>query len=329
MSDFRKTAKQYIDNGYYVIPVNKSKQPAVSNWAQFQTSPMSEKEVEKYFKSCYGIALLCGGKPRVFACDLDLKYSLNAQLMDEIKEQLPNHLLSKLYVQKTVNNGYHFIMKVPESKLAGNEKFASRYTTASERDVVYREAYKMPKHRDNALKMALAHRSMILLESRSGSPTHAGGYVLMPPTPGYEHVYGKINEVSDEEYDLLVSVLRSFNEVIPDEDKDKKSYDDTQWDLTPFEDYNERGCIFELLGGFGWEIDRDTVNSIRWKRPGSNHSSALYDKTTGVFNCFSTSTSLPVDRGLNISGLFIELECEGDASKAFRKLIELGYGVKK
>jgi len=45
-----------------------------------------------------------------------------------------------------------------------------------------------------------------------------------------------------------------------------------------------------------------------------------------VFNCFSTSTSFDVGRGYSPTDVFVELECEGDLSLAFRKLIADGYG---
>ena len=123
--------------------------------------------------------------------------------------------------------------------------------------------------------------------------------------------------------------MRSFQEVSKEPLKDKKHYDNFEWEVSVWDDYNDRGCIIELLESFGWEIDKESASNIRWKRPGSNHSSALYDKSTGIFNCFSTSTSLRVDKGYNLSGLFIELECSGDGGLAYRKLIELGFGIKK
>lgn len=328
MADYRKLAKKYIESGYYVLPISKSKRPAVPNWIDLQTRPMTDLEVETHFKNTSGIGLLMGGIPRLFAVDFDLKYSFNPNLMEEIKEKLPVDLLKKMQVNSTRNNGFHWVCKIPESRLSGNEKFASRYTTAFEKHQVYLDAYSQPKHRDNALKIALKDSERVLIESRSGTSTNCGGYILIPPTPGYSHVYGKIHEITESEYDLLVETMRSFQEVHSIDTNDRK-YDNHQWEVSVFEDYNNKGCVVELLEKFGWEIDRETSKNIRWKRPGSNHSSALYDKTTEIFNCFSTSTSLRVDKGYNLAGLFIELECDGDGRLAYRKLIDLGYGVKE
>lgn len=330
MADFREIAKQYIDNGLWVIPVSKMKQPSISNWKDLQTRPMTDAEINKSFKRCHGMALLMGGPPRLFAVDFDLKYSLNPNLFEEIKEKVPIEILQKAYVQKTKNNGFHWIYRVPVSRLVGNKKFANRYTTAYEKHLIYLDYYSDPKTRDVAIKTANNHKSLVLLESRSGSEERCGGYVLMTPTEGYEHVYGdKINELTEEEFDVLEEVLRSFNEVKELGEVDKRLYDNSEWKLTPWDDYNERGDIIELLGESGWTIIDQSSKNIRFKRPGATSgSSALFDKDTRIFNCFSTSTSLSVDKGYNLSGLYTELECDGDSKLAYHNLISMDFGIK-
>ena len=330
MADFRKLAKQYINNGFWVIPVSSMKQPSISNWRDLQTRPMTDAEIDKGFKRCHGIALLMGGKPRLFAADFDLKYSLNPNLYEEIKEKVPTSILEKTYVQRTKNKGFHWVYRVPESRLNGNEKFANRYTTAFEKHKVCLEYYADPKTRDIAHKTAANHKSLVLLESRSGSIERCGGYVLMAPTEGYKHIYGKIEELTEEEYDTLVEILRSFNEVKEIGKVDKKFYDNFEWKLSPWEDYNDRGDIVKLLGDSGWTIMGENVKNIRFKRPGATSgTSALFDKVSKIFNCFSTSTSLSVDKGYNISGLYTELECDGDTKIAYQNLINMDFGIKR
>lgn len=331
MADFRERAKQYIDKGYWVIPVTKMKQPAISNWRDLQTRPMTEAEMNKAFKRCHGIALLMGGKPALFAVDFDLKYSLNPDLYEEVKLKIKEanpEILRKAYVQGTKNKGFHWIYKIPQKCLSGNEKFANRYTTAYEKHKIYLEYYSDPKTRDVAIKTAANHKSLVLIESRSGSVERCGGYVLMPPTEGYEYIYGKFNELTEEEYNTLTEILRSFNEVKELGKVDRK-YDNYDWKLSPWEDYNERADIIELLSESGWTVIDENVKNIRFKRPGATSgSSALFDKETRIFNCFSTSTSLSVDKGYNPSGLYIELECDGDAKLAYSNLINMDFGIK-
>lgn len=328
MVDLRKIAKQHIDNDMWVIPVSSNKQPAISNWRDLQTRPMTDSEIERSFKRCYGIALLMGGPMRLFACDFDLKYSLNPNLYEEIKEKVPNDILKKMQVNSTKNKGFHWTVQVPESRLFGNEKFANRYTTAFEQRQIYDEYYSDPRTRDIALKTAFNHKSLVLIESRSGSPEKAGGYVLVPPTFGYDHVYGKIQEINEEEYDVLVEVLRSFNEV-KELGKINKKYDNFEWQLSPWDDYNERGDVVSLLESSGWTIIDEGTKNIRFKRPGATSgSSALFDKDTRIFNCFSTSTCFDVTKSYTPVSVFVELECDGDTKQAYQDLINNDYGIK-
>ena len=163
---------------------------------------------------------------------------------------------------------------MPKSRLFGNEKFASRKTNKYERDAKYKELYKDPKVED-PIKIANNFKYLVLLESRSGSSENCGGYILMPPTESYEYVYGKINEITEEEYDLLVETLRSFNEVSELSYKDKSSYDNSNWEIDPWEDYNERGDVINLLVSNGWEIVSESSKTIRFKRPGGTTKSCL------------------------------------------------------
>lgn len=333
MNDFRDIARKYINEGFWVIPVSSQKQPAVSKWRELQTRPMTDKEIEKNFKKCHGIALLMGGNTCLFAVDFDLKYSLNPNLYEEVKEKLPVELLKKTYVQGTKNSGFHWIYKVPKSRLFGNEKFANRHTNAFEKHQIYMEYYSNPKTREIAAKTAANHKSLVLIESRSGSYERCGGYVLMPPTEGYTKIYGHpdgMQELTEEEYDLLTETLRSFNEVIGSINT-YRNYDNFQWKLSPWEDYNERGDILELLTSSGWTVKdgNENTRSIRFKRPGATSgSSALFDNERRVFTCFSTSTSLSVDKGYSPSSLLTELEYDGDSKLTYSSLIDMEYGIK-
>ena len=190
------------------------------------------------------------------------------------------------------------------------------------------EAFNNEKNRSKALKIALNDKMRILLETRGGSNKISGGYVVMSPSNGYKHIYGKIQKISIEEYDLLLETARSFNDVILEkEDVRLEKY--KEWKISPFEDFNERGDVLELLFDSGWEECRNSSKkSIRLKRAGNpkSSSSALFDTDTRVFNCFSTSTNFDVGRGYNPVDILLELECENDLSKAFKYLMSHGYG---
>lgn len=325
-NDYIDLAKAYSSAGYSVIPVTKEKVPAIRDWSVFQTRPMTNAECEKYFKNVFGIALLCGGEKKITGIDGDFKYDLRGDAFDRFKEAIPNELLSKFYYQTTMNKGAHLVFFC--DKVEPNQKLACRHTTAFEKHQTYMEAFNTPALRDKALKIAQNDRSRVIWETRGGDVKKSGGFILIAPTPGYEHKYGKIQELSVEEYDVVMNALRSFNEVI-EEQKDLRLDKYKEWELSPFADFNERGDIVSLLEDNGWEIVRGgSKKSIRWKRAGnpSSASSALLNLESRKFNVFSTSTSFDVNKAYSPSSIFIHLECDDDVSLAFKKLVELEYG---
>lgn len=328
--DFVKVAKEYISKGIPVIPVSSTtKTPQIGNWHVFQKRLMTLDECEINFKNATGIAVLCGGNWRIFCLDADMKYSLSHDTWDNYKEKLGKDLLSKLVCQKTRNSGYHLLCKVPKSRLNGNEKFASRYTTAYEKHKTYLEAYENPRTRDNALRIASNDKSRVLFESRSGSIDSAGGYFLISPTEGYEVIFGKsFKELTEQEYDFFIEATRSFNEVLDKKTNLVSQEYTTNWVVNPFEDFNEKSDPIDTLIKFGWDIIDERGKSIRLKRPGGSFSksSALYDTESKIFNCFSTSTEFDVSKGYSPLQVYALLECEEDYSLVYKNLIELGYG---
>ena len=324
-NNYIKLAQTYSKAGFSVIPVSVTKIPTIREWREYQNRPMTSDECEKYFDNAHGIALLCGGKNHLTAIDMDLKNDLSGDLYERFKKRVPNNILKKMYVQKTQNGGYHFVFSCPD-KIEPNQKFASRFTTADERHQVYIENFENPLTKDKALKIASNYISLVTIESRG-----EGGYICIAPTKGYEHVYGKINQISKEEYEILTDICREFNEVskvIRKDSRIKSSGKD--WKISPFQDFNNRGDVIQLLMMNGWKtVGRTHGKNIRLKRPGkSSTSSALFDTSTMVFTCFSTSTEFDANKGYSPSDLYIDLECDKDVGKAFLKLVEEGYGVK-
>lgn len=321
MQNLIKLAKQYSKAGYSVIPVTQNKLPAMRGWLEYQKRPMTSEECEKHFGSAYGIALICGGKKKVTCLDFDLKYDLSGDLFERYKSQIPTELLKKLYVQKTMSGGYHLVFTC--DKIEGNQKLANRYTTTHEKHQTYMENYNRLETREKALKVATNDDRLVLIETRG-----EGGYFCIAPTPKYEHVYGKIQHITESDYDILVEATREFNEV-RDYKADIRLSKYDEWKLSPFEDYNQRSDILHVLSMNGWDVDHSSRGkNIRLKRPGRTHasSSAIYDSDSKIMSVFSTSTLFDTNKGYNHSGIFIELECGGDTVQAFKRLVEMGYG---
>lgn len=325
--DITNVALKLLQGGLSVIPVNSTKSPALANWGKLQIAPMSAEEGEKHFKDAWGIAILTGGKSRVFCVDFDCKYDLTGFLWEDFRKAVPNNILEKAWVQKTMNGGYHMVFLAPPTKLFGNQKWAERPTTPAEQRFTYDLAWQNPDTRDKALRIAYGDKSRVLIETRSGSADLCKGFFLCPPSPGYEKIFGtKFNEISEDEYDLLEEVARSFNEIMK-EDTKSVTYDNGDWAVTPFEHFSQEGDIVELLLNAGWNIISENDSSVRFKRPGLVHSasSALYDKESRIFSCFTTSTEFDV-KSYNGSGVLGILEYDGDYSKTYSYLVKQGYG---
>lgn len=322
MQDLTKLAKGYSKSGFSVIPITSNKLPALKGWLEYQKRPMTPEECDQHFKSCYGIALICGGSKKVTCLDFDLKYDLSGDLFERYKAKIPKSLLKKMYVQKTMSGGYHIVFTC--EKLEPNQKLANRYTTAYEKHETYMENFNRLETRDKALKIAQNDDRLVLIETRG-----EGGYFCIAPTPKYEHIFGKIQEITPEEYDILVDATREFNEV-REYKKDIKLSKYDEWKLSPFEDYNDKADVLQLLSLNGWDVEQGRSKNVRLKRPGRTHasSSALYDSERKIMSVFSTSTSFDTNKSYNPSGIFIELECDGDTVEAFRRLVEMGYGQK-
>lgn len=322
-SNLTEIAKAYSKAGYSVIPVGTNKVPTIREWKQFQSRPMTEKECETHFKNSYGIALLCGTEKNITTVDIDLKYDLSGTLYERLKAKIPKDILKKMYVQSTVSGGYHFAFSCP--KIEGNQKLASRYTTSYEQHKTYIENFENPSTRERAIKVAFNDKTKVLIETRG-----EGGFICINPTPGYKKIYGKISEITEEEYDILLSITRTFNETREIKtDIKQQRYDD--WKISPFEDYNAIGDVLSVLSANGWDtVGRQHGRSIRLKRPGQVHSnsSALFDTDRRILNVFSTSTSFDVNKGYTASDIFIHLECNGDVKLGFSRLVEMGYGKK-
>jgi hypothetical protein len=245
---------------------------------------------------------------------------------DRYKKAIPRSIINKFYVQTTKNNGVHFVFSC--DVVENNQKLASRETTPEERHEVYMDNFDNLRTRGKALKVATNHKSLVIVETRG-----EGGYIVLAPSPGYKNVFGKIKSITKEDYEQIMTISRSFNEHF-EVYRDFKVEKYRNYDINPFEIFNERGDVLAMLYDNGWEDteggNRQGSRSVRLKRAGNptSKSSALYDKETKVFNVFSTSTNLEANRGYAPASLFTILEADGDVEEARRILISKGFGEK-
>lgn len=313
--------------GLQFIPVNEFKQPTVKDW---QTT-IKKHDLSK----CYGVGLVCGTPSgNVEALDFDLKYSLSPTFFEDYKQavnsQMPD-LLKKMVVQKTKNNGYHFIYRC--EGIQGNLKLANRHTTDVEKQDTYELTYRnevTKSSEDVAIKLAKKasenDKVRVLIESRG-----IGGQIVIAPTTGYEIVFGdlySITEITKEERECLFSTARMFNEVYEEVIIPKTYKIEKTQGKSPFEDYNERGDVVQLLVNNGWKVVSTKGKKTMVLRSGNStaKSSGNFDHERNWFSVFTTSTEFEPARAYLPYAVFAYLECNKDFSLASKKLLELGYG---
>ena len=324
--DLIQIANKFIENGFSVIPVNERKIPILAPNHPFFERTMTSREVNRYFKDAWGIALVTGGKWGVEIIDVDAKYDLSGNLMTRYKEIAGASLMKKCYIQTTMNGGYHLIYRC--KNFEANQKLALRNTTDEEKYKVYMDVYEKTGLHEEGFKSAVNSKTLVLLETRgSGSFTKGGGYGLISPTKGYTKISGKIDWLTPEERNFLIEAARQLNEV----ESFKTDYNiirtvKNNGDDNPFEKYNEQYCGLDVLLSHGWSMVKETANEARIKRPGSadSQSSALWNKNKKFLKVFSTSSDFDTMNVYNSVSIFIQLECNGDTKLAYIKLKEMG-----
>lgn len=328
MNDIINIGLKYLKNNYSVIPVLlKTKRPFINDWGKYMFKPMDKAHFINSVNSAsgqeLGLALITGGAHSLTAIDIDLKYDITNDLYDRLKKEIGNKLLSKMYVNSTQNNGFHFIFKC--SKLGGNTKLAMRGVVKEEKvkyflDLVSKEDSDV----NDCLRASLGYECKVLLETRA-----KGGYILIPPSSGYNHVFGKnIQEITTGEYDQLMNICMSFNTYIKKESayNNKISLNDTSIDSEDItKNFNKVCDKLKLLESFGWRaVGNSSEGYIKILRPGATSGySAYYNPKDNNFWVFSTSTRFPEQKAISAFEIIFELKYQSDQSKLQDVVIDM------
>lgn len=310
-----KAAKYYLKKGISVIATGSDKR-AIFAWKQHQERYLNDDELNSQFTSdrCHGIAIICGKiSGNLEIIDVDCKYDLTgtlfADLMAAIHDTSPE-LADKLKIIQTKNGGYHIYYRC--EVIGGNTKLAQRPATEDE------------------LKANPNEKIFVLIETRGEA-----GYVIAPPTEGYEKITDNdIPVITHAERELLFEICRSFNQVIVEQPKPFAAKTSTDsFAVTPWEDYNNRGVddMLSRLEKHGWTIVKGTSDKIIFKRPGKTESktSGDYSYKHNLFTVFTTSSEFEALKGYKPAAVFTVLECKSDFKEAAKRLSEMGYGEKK
>lgn len=311
----KETALQLHKAGFRIIPTNNPSLPdgkkPLCKWKKYQFE-QSEKEVITLFSNpnIGGIALITGSGIEVI--DVDLKYSLDPNFFekftDELMDNLGHECYNNLIFTKTISGGYHIIYKTSISE--GNQKLASRLTLDTE---------KKNQH----------DKTRVLLETRA-----EGGYILIPPAPGYTYHTQKtiedIKSISDWERNTIIDVCRFFDDT-------NEVY--AQTSHTPvevvgshkstIEAFNEAHTPKEFIELAGWQFKYTRGNNYHYVRPGKSLKEGIgasYSTELKLLYIFTSSSEFDPGKAYNAFQTYAYLNHNGDYKKAAKVLYNLNYG---
>jgi hypothetical protein len=316
-----KTARRCLELDLNPLPCNQHKAPQglkqdddSYEWKMFQRRQITIEE----FQACingntHGLGIVCGkvcGMLEVI--DIDHKYDITGNLVNGYFKLINDNdpeLFNSLFIVRTPTYGYHLYYRC--EVIEGNQKLAKRYTTEDERKQNGREKVK------------------VLIETRG-----EGGYIVCPPTPGYEPWQkNDIPTITAEQRKFLLDAARSFNEVHEEVKKAPREQTGmvSPWEVSPWDDFDERGDIDALLIKNDWKEDHKTADRIYYTRPGKDRgTSADYHKERRLFKCWSTSQGdFEEQKAYSHTAVYAKLECHGDFAKASEQLERQGYGKRK
>jgi hypothetical protein len=296
-------AKEYYQSGLSIIPIGDKKLP-MGSWKKNQT-----ELIEPSFTSCVGIGIVCGEVSGGVECiDIDTKYDLTGKLFDNYKNlinEIDKNLLKKLVVQSTPSGGYHFVYKC--ETIEGNKKLANRHATESEKA-------ENPKD-----------KIRVLIETRG-----IGGYFMVAPSDGYKVIYGdlkKISILSALERETLFVCARTLNEVFEAATVNKTHQKTISENLSPFEDWNNRGDVLNFLEMEGWTLKlKNGAKNLLLRPAGTGMWSADWNEEKRIFYVFTSSSEFEQNKGYNPTQVLAKLKFNDDFSECAKWLLKEGYG---
>mgnify|MGYP000016384816 CR=1 FL=1 len=302
-------------NNFSIITVGDDKIPNFT-WKDCQTKKISVKKfteqyeykggkkyidkdgIEREIKATTNFGIVTGFED-LECIDVDLKVFSTAKekvsFWEEYLQNLQDNILDfdeKFVIYKTKNDGFHILFKT--KRVEGNLKIA-------------------------VLK---GHKEAII-ETRG-----RGGYIFAYPDNQVSKLsYFDIQYISDDDREILMSFSKMYNyveEITLEPKKEKTEF--IKSDITPWQDYNERTDILDIIGN-EFKIISNNKKHIVIKRHGANsaHSGYIY-KDSGCMYLFSTGTIYPHEKLITPFIAFTYKYYNGDFSESSKELYKLGYG---
>lgn len=286
-----------LNSGFSVMPIGDAKKPLLS-WKRLQTEQITKDELEKVQEITKGYGIITGFN-QVECIDIDLKVFQSVQdgkkFWDEFLDFLKDHIddfEDKFVIYKTVNSGYHIIYRC--SEIGGNQKIAK-----------------------------LKGHNQAIIETRGN-----GGYIFIYDNQISKNSYENIQEISIDDREILFGLCKYFN-YQEQEDKEVKSLPNENEGLTPWDDFNQRSEVIDIIQD-EFQIVKTLSDRIVLRKKGSKDPlHGFIYKDTGLCYLFTTATIYPHEKALSPFSCYSWKYFGGNFSDAASELYKQGYGERK
>ena len=289
--------KRLADSNLSIIPVSADKRP-LGQWKAYQTESRSKEDIDKLNSPLYGLVTGFSG---VEVIDVDLKVFSTLQEQNDFWNELLSFLKDniddfdkKFVIYKTKNQGYHILYRC--ESIVGNTKIA-----------------------------VLEGHKEAVIESRG-----IGGMVVLYENQISKLSYSEIQTISVRDREIAWGIAKTYNYINHQEIEvpkiKEKTYDESI--ITPWDDYNQKVSIFEIISG-ELKIVRTLNDRYILQRIGSeNPMSGSVFKSNGCMYLFSTGTSWAHEKLYSPFTAYTRLFHHDDYTASARELYNKGYGTR-
>jgi hypothetical protein len=285
-----------LNSGFSVMPISEGKKPLIL-WKEYQSKKIEKAELEKLESKTKGYGIITGFYG-VECIDVDLKVFPSVhegkKFWTEFVSFISDHIddfARKFVIYKTINSGYHIIYRC--EKVEGNRKLAT-----------------------------LKGHSQALIETRG-----QGGYIYIYDNQISDLSYEQITEITIDERDTLISLCKYFDyqEAIVETKPKEADFSG----LTPWDDYNHRNRVIDLLQGEFSAIKHLSDRIVLRKVDSKDALHGFIYKDTGLCYLFTTATIYPHETPLSPFAIYAWKYFSGNFSEAAKELYKEGYGERK
>ena len=289
--------KKLVDCGFSIIPVDENKTP-IGAWKKYQTEARSKDEIDLLTSPLYG---LITGYNDLEVIDIDLKVFSTLQEQNDFWNEYLSFLKDniddfdkKFSIYKTKNQGYHILYRC--KNIAGNTKIA-----------------RLQGHKEAVIESRGKYGMVVIYENKISKLS-----------------YSEIQLITDRDRDIAWSISKTYNH-IDEIEIEKPKLNEKTFDaaiIKPWDDYNERTSIFDIVGD-EVKVVRNLGDKYIVKRVGSeNPTSGSIFKSNGCMYLFSTGTIYPHEKLITPFIAYTFKFHHGNYSESASEIYKLGFGTR-